>query len=430
MVPVVSKQLQTAALRSPEGSRVTLRPVDGGVTAPGGFRAGAAACGIKRQRPGMDRPLDLAFVVADGVVSAAAVFTTNKAVAAPVVVSREHLARTGGRAQVIVTNSGCANACTGEDGMNVARQMAAAAAAVVGCTPDQALVASTGVIGVALDLAKVRAGIMSAEATLGRGADAAAAAARAILTTDPFPKSLAVAADSPSGTITVGGMAKGSGMIEPRMATMLGYLTTDAVVEPAVLAGALRRVVDRTFNAITVDGECSTNDCVFALASGASGVVVTTDDDPRLIEPMMAVAGHLAREIVRGGEGATKLVTVHVVGAQSDADAWLAARTIANSPLVKTAIHGGDPNWGRLVAAAGRSGAAFSLEGASVAIGDVAVFVSGVPHDERASAAAKVLEAADVTITVDLGTGEGHDATMWTCDFSAEYVRINAEYRT
>ena len=250
------------------------------------------------------------------------------------------------------------------------------------------------------------------------------------MTTDPFPKALAVAADSAEGTITVGGMAKGSGMIEPRMATMLGYLTTDAVVEPAVLASALRRVVDRTFNAITVDGECSTNDCVFALASGASGVIVTRDDDPRLIEPMMAVAGHLAREIVRGGEGATKLVTVRVTGAASEHDAWLAARTIANSPLVKTAIHGGDPNWGRLVAAAGRSGADFVLGGASVAIGDVAVFVRGVPHDERASAAAKVLEAAEVTIAVDLGTGGRHEATMWTCDFSAEYVRINAEYRT
>jgi glutamate N-acetyltransferase/amino-acid N-acetyltransferase len=429
-MPVESKLSQTAVSRSPEDQTVVLRAVEGGVTAAGGFRAGAAACGIKRHRAGVDRPLDLALLVADGVASAAAVFTTNKAVAAPVVVSREHLARTGGRAQVIVTNSGCANACTGEDGLRVARQMAAAAAEAVGCTPEQALVASTGVIGVALDIAKVRTGITSAEAGLDRGTDGAAAVARAIMTTDPFPKSLAVAAESPTGTITVGGMAKGSGMIEPRMATMLGYLTTDAVVEPAVLASALRRVVDRTFNAITVDGECSTNDCVFLLASGASGVVITHDEDPRLIDPMMAVAGHLAREIVRGGEGATKLVTVHVTGGRSDADAWLAARTIANSPLVKTAIHGGDPNWGRLVAAAGRSGAAFVLEGASVAIGDVAVFVSGVPHDDRAAAAAKVLESAEVTVTVDLGTGGGHEATMWTCDFSAEYVRINAEYRT
>jgi glutamate N-acetyltransferase/amino-acid N-acetyltransferase len=225
-------------------------------------------------------------------------------------------------------------------------------------------------------------------------------------------------------------MAKGSGMIEPRMATMIGFLTTDAAVEPAVLAAVLRRVVDRTFNAITVDGECSTNDCVFAMATGASGVAITQDDDPRLLEPMMVVAGHLAREIVRGGEGATKLVTVQITGARSEADAWLAARTIANSPLVKTAVHGGDPNWGRLVAAAGRSGADFVLDRASVSIGDVAVFVAGVPHDERAPAAAEVLTADEVTISVDLGTGGDGRATVWTCDFSAEYVRINAEYRT
>ena len=233
-----------------------------------------------------------------------------------------------------------------------------------------------------------------------------------------------------AGDFHVGGMAKGSGMIEPRMATMLAFLTTDAEVEPGVLAGALRRVADETFNAITVDGECSTNDCVFLLASGQSGVRVTRDDDPALVEGLRAVAGHLAREIVRGGEGATKLVTVRVTGARSAPDAWLAARTIANSPLVKTAIHGGDPNWGRLVAAAGRSGAAFVLERASVAIGDVPLFVTGTPHDDRADQAAKVLNAPAVTVTVDLGTGGTHDATMWTCDFSAEYVRINAEYRT
>lgn len=419
----------TAKPPLPDRADVTLQPVAGGVAAPTGFRAAGAACGIKRQRPGAEPPLDLALVVADHAASAAGVFTTNKAVAAPVVVSREHLARSGGRARVIVTNSGCANACTGAAGLAVARDMAAAAAQLTGCPVDQALVASTGVIGVALDITKVRAGVEIAGRALDRGAGADRAT-RAIMTTDPFPKSYAVAASSPHGTVTVGGMAKGSGMIEPRMATMLGYLTTDASVEPAVLAGALRLVVDRTFNAITVDGECSTNDCVFALASGASGVVITRPDDPRLVEPMTAVAGHLAREIVRGGEGATKLVTVRVTGAASEGDAWLAARTIANSPLVKTAVHGGDPNWGRLVAAAGRSGAAFTLERASVSIGDVALFVSGVPHDERAAAAATVLEAAEITIAVDLGTGGSHGATMWTCDFSAEYVKINAEYRT
>ncbi|HYN10455.1 MAG TPA: bifunctional glutamate N-acetyltransferase/amino-acid acetyltransferase ArgJ [Vicinamibacterales bacterium] len=403
--------------------------LDGGVTSPRGFRAAGVACGIKRApAPPAPAPLDLALLVADGPASAAAVFTTNKATAAPITVSRDHLTRAGGQARAIVVNSGCANACTGEAGLQVAATMAAATASAVGCMPEQVLVASTGVIGVQLDAAKVTRGVTAAASAL--GTDGGSAAACAIMTTDPFAKSCAAEVSAGGGVFRVGGMAKGSGMIEPRMATMLAFLTTDAQVEPGVLASALRRVVDESFNAITVDGECSTNDCVFLLASGQSGVRVTRDDDPALLEGLRAVAGHLAREIVRGGEGATKLVTVHVTGAQSAPDAWLAARTIANSPLVKTAIHGGDPNWGRLVAAAGRSGAAFVLERASVAIGAVPLFVAGTPHDERAGQAARVLDAPTVTVTVDLGTGGAHDATMWTCDFSAEYVRINAEYRT
>jgi glutamate N-acetyltransferase/amino-acid N-acetyltransferase len=425
MAPLASSPLVS---RLPDRSQAMVEPISGGVTAADGFRAGAAACGIKRQRPNADPPLDLAIVSADRPVAAAGVFTVNKAVAAPVVVSRDHLQRSGGLVKAIVVNSGCANAATGGRGLEVAREMAAVTARAVDCAPEQVLVASTGVIGVQLDIAKVRAGVAAAARSLDRaGGDAAT---RAIMTTDPFPKSYAVSNRTAEGAVLVGGMAKGSGMIEPRMATMLAFLTTDVRIEPAVLAGALRRVVNDTFNAITVDGECSTNDCVFVLASGTSGVAITRDDDPRLIEPMMAVAGHLAREIVRGGEGATKLVTVQVTGAASDPDAWLAVRTIANSPLVKAAIHGGDPNWGRLVAAAGRSGAAFDLDRASVSIGDVALFVRGTPFDERADEAANVLQDSRITITVDLGTGGTHHATMWTCDFSAEYVRINAEYRT
>ena len=402
---------------------------DGGVTTPLGFRAAGVACGIKRAPdPPAAAPLDLALVATDAAVSAAAVFTTNKAVAAPVTVSRDHIARSGGQARAIVVNSGCANAATGQAGLDVARTMAERTAAAVGCAPEHVLVASTGVIGVQLDAAKVTRGIQAAAAALGR--DGGQSATRAIMTTDPFPKACAARVSGDGGDFVVGGMAKGSGMIEPRMATMLAFLTTDAQVEPGVLAAALRRVTHETFNAITVDGECSTNDCVFLLASGQSGVRVTRDDDPAFVEGLRAVAGHLAREIVRGGEGATKLVTVRVTGARSESDAWLAARTIANSPLVKTAIHGGDPNWGRLVAAAGRSGAAFVLDRASVAIGPVPLFVAGAPHDDRADQAAKVLKAPAVTVTVDLGTGGAHDATIWTCDFSAEYVRINAEYRT
>jgi glutamate N-acetyltransferase/amino-acid N-acetyltransferase len=406
-----------------------IRVIDGGITAPAGFRAAGVACGIKKAPPaGQPAPLDLALVVSDGPVSAAGVFTTNKAVAAPVVVSRDHLARSGGKASAIVINSGCANACTGAAGHDVARQMAEAAAAAANCDVAEVLVASTGVIGVDLSIAKIRAGVTSAQAAL--SATGNETATRAIMTTDPFPKSYAVAVDTSQGTFHVGGMAKGSGMIEPRMATMIGVVTTDAAIAPDVLARALRRVSDETFNAITVDGECSTNDCVFAMASGKSPVAFTRDDAPELVEGLRAVAGHLAREIVRGGEGATKLVTITVQGATSWADAQLAARTVANSPLVKTAIHGGDPNWGRLVAAAGRSGAAFVLERASVSIGDVPLFVSGVPHDERADAAAAVLKPRDITITIDLGTGGSHTATMWTCDLSAEYVRINGEYRS
>jgi glutamate N-acetyltransferase/amino-acid N-acetyltransferase len=408
---------------------VKVSEVTGGVTAPKGFRAAGVACGIKRSKPGQPAPLDLALIVTDQPVSAAAVFTTNKAVAAPVVVSRDHLSRTGGRAAAVVVNAGCANACTGEAGMEVARQMAAAAADAAGCSSDHVLVASTGVIGVPLSIEKIRAGVTSAAAAL--AANGSDDAMRAIMTTDPFPKSKSVSVQTAGGqTFTVGGIAKGSGMIEPRMATMLGFMTTDAAVEPAVLQAALSRVCDETFNAITVDGECSTNDCVFLMASGASGVAIDRDDDPALMEGLRAVAGHLAREIVRGGEGATKLVTVQITGAATRGDAWLAARTIANSPLVKTALHGGDPNWGRLVAAAGRSGAAFVLDKASVAIGPVQVFVTGVPHDDRADQAAEVMKDKEITVSVDLGTGGSHAARMWTCDFSADYVKINAEYRT
>ena len=312
--------------------------------------------------------------------------------------------------------------------MAVAKGMAGAAATALGVSDEFIFVSSTGVIGVPLSLAKVRAGITAAQAAL--SIEGGADATRAIMTTDPFPKSCAAVIDTPQGRVTVGGITKGSGMIEPRMATMLGFLTTDAKVAPDVLQVALRRVCDETFNAITVDGECSTNDCVLLMASGASGVEITDPADPALVEPLRTVAGHLAREIVRGGEGATKLVTVRVTGAVSLEDARLAARTIANSPLVKTAIHGGDPNWGRLIAASGRSGAHFVLEHASVRIGDVDLFVNGVPYDERADAAATVLQQKEMAITVDLGTGGGHEATMWTCDFSAEYVKINAEYRT
>lgn len=397
--------------------------IPGGVTAPAGFRAAGLHCGIKASGK-----KDLALLVSDAPATAAAVFTTNMAQAAPVLVSQEHLAASGGRARAVVTNSGCANACTGPQGLADAREMTVLAALGIGCDPRDVLVASTGVIGVNLKMPALRTGIPAAVDAL--SSDGGAAAADAIMTTDPFPKSAAVEIALPGGRVRVGGMTKGSGMIEPRMATMLGYLTTDAAID----AGRLRRVLVEacryTFNAITVDGEPSTNDCVFALANGASGVTIDDASEHALFEAFRAVARELALGIVRGGEGATKLVAITASGAASDADAWTAARAIANSLLVKTAIHGADPNWGRLIAAAGRSGAHFVLAGARVRIGDLIMFEDGRPFDERAPQAAAYLGGTDLDIEVDLGAGGTHRATVWTCDLSKMYVQINAEYRT
>jgi glutamate N-acetyltransferase/amino-acid N-acetyltransferase len=396
--------------------------IDGGVTAPQGFRAAGVSCGIKA------KGLDLALIVSDGPAAGAGVFTTNLAQAAPILVSRTQLERSGGHAVAIVVNSGCANACTGAGGLSDAWDMVQRTSDALRCDHHQVLVASTGVIGVSLEMAKVDAGIARAAASLSRAGGPLAA--RAIMTTDPFPKETAVEAVTARGTFHVGGIAKGSGMIEPMMATMLGFVTMDAAVEPAVLERALKEVADETFNAISVDGECSTNDCVFVLANGESGVRLGEADYPVLVQALRAVCEPLAIGIVRGGEGATKLVVIRVMGAASREDARRAARTIANSPLVKTAIHGGDPNWGRLVAAAGRSGSAFALEGAAVRIGGIELFSDGGPHDERAPEAAEYLKGKEIEVEVDLGTGGAGVSQMWTCDLSAEYVRINAEYRT
>jgi len=396
--------------------------VDGSVTAPRGFSAAGVACGIKASG------LDLALLVSDTTASAAGVFTTNRAQAAPVTISRRNLSVSSGHARAIIVNSGCANACTGSDGMRNAEAMAARTASTIGCSVPEVLVASTGVIGVQLDLEKITRGIGAAAAALAPcgGKDAA----RAIMTTDPFPKMAAVEIASGARAFRVGGIAKGSGMIEPRMATMLALLTTDAAVEPAVLHRAMKTVVEDTFNAITVDGECSTNDCVFALANGASGVQLGDEHESVLVEALRRVCEPLAVGIVRGGEGATKLVTVRVTGAASNIEARQTARAIANSPLVKTALHGGDPNWGRLVAVAGRSGSNFVLDAAAVRIGTIELFSAGTPHDDRAPEAAEYLKGNDLVVSVDMGTGGSGTSQMWTCDLSAEYVRINAEYRT
>ena len=400
----------------------TVSTIPGGVTTPRGFRAAGVSAGIKA-----NRGLDLALLVSDGPAQAAAVFTTNLALAAPVVVSREHLARSGGTARAVIVNSGCANACTGDEGMEAARDMAAETARIVHCPAEQVLVASTGVIGVALPIDKIRDGLPAAFGAL--GADQGAMAARAIMTTDPFPKEAAAQVVIDGRAVTIGGMAKGSGMIEPMLATMLAFVTTDAAVPKTLLDRALREAVGDTFNAITVDGECSTNDCVMLLANGASGVAIDEVSYATFGAGLTAVCRELALGIVRGGEGATKLVTVMVKGAASSDEARKAAKAIANSLLVKTAIHGGDPNWGRLIAVAGRAGVAFELSRAAVMIGSTVLFENGRPHDEASPEAAEYLTGKDLTVSVDLGAG-GASSTVWTCDLSAEYVRINAEYRT
>src|SRR6185436_751194 len=401
----------------------TISIMTGGVTTPRGFRAAGVSAGIKA-----NGGLDLMLLVSDTPAQTAAVFTTNLAVAAPVVVSRDHLRRSGGITRAIVVNSGCANACTGDEGLQVARDMVWETARLVNCPAEQVLVASTGVIGVALPIGLVRGTLPAAFDALGSDPDHGALAARAIMTTDPFPKESAAQFGIGGRDVTIGGMAKGSGMIEPMLATMLAFVTTDAAMPVALLDRALREAVNETFNAITVDGECSTNDCVMLMANGAGGATVDESSYGAFVSGLTAVCRELAIGIVRGGEGATKLVSVVVTGAASEAEARKAAKAIANSLLVKTAIQGGDPNWGRLIAVAGRANVAFDPSRATVAIGSTVLFKDGRPYDEGAPEAAEYLKGKDLTVSVDLGVGAA-SSTVWTCDLSAEYVRINAEYR-
>jgi len=407
----------------PSTRHTSITPIDGGITAPTGFRSAAVHCGIKTKAGA----LDLAVLAVDTFASMAGIFTANLAQAAPVLASKRHLEITGGVGCAVVVNSGCANACTGEAGLANAIRMTETVALALGCPSEQVLVASTGVIGVGLDMDRVVPGIQQACSSLARGNGSDAA--RAIITTDPFPKEHAVRVTTSHGSFAVGAMAKGSGMIEPNMATMLGFIATDAQVSPAMLRRALVESARDTFNAITVDGECSTNDSVFAMASGNSGVVINEELYPALLDGLLSVSRPLALGIVRGGEGATKVIAVSVYDAGTVEDARQVARTIANSPLVKTAVHGADPNWGRIVAAAGRAGVLFDIQRLTVRIGGILLFENGLPHDESAPKAAEILKRDTVDIEVSLGSGDAA-ATIWGCDLSAEYVRINGEYRT
>jgi len=397
--------------------------VPGGVTAPKGFRASGVACGIKKN----EQP-DLALLVSEVEASAAGVVTTNRIKAAPIVVDQPRLKR--GRARAVVINSGCANACTGAPGLDDARAMAAETASLLRVDEAAVLVASTGVIGVRLPMDRVRAGIARAATQL--SATGGAAAASAILTTDTLAKEIAVRETAGRISITVGGMAKGSGMIHPQMATMLAFVTTDAAIAPRTLQGVLKRVVDATFNAIDVDGDTSPNDLVVCLANGlakntplTSGLALT-----RFEAVMHLVCERLALMIVRDGEGATKLVTLRVTGAASGAAAKRVLLAVARSPLVKTAWHGEDANWGRTISAIGNAGVPIRPDRIALRIGPVAVVRQGVGAGSSAEAeAAIILKQREFTVTVDLGQGRG-EAMVRTCDLSEDYVRINASYRS
>lgn len=399
-----------------------MEKLTGGILSAAGFRAGAGRGGIKRA----EGLADVALIVSDGPAAAAGAFTTNRFAAAPVAWCRRILPSRDVRA--IVANSGNANACTGEQGAADAEAMARTVAGLIGCRPEQVCVASTGVIGHPLPMDKIDDGILAAHANLSGRAEAARAAELAIMTTDTRPKAAAVRSSIGGKAFCVGGMAKGSGMIAPQMATMLAFVTSDASVEPRLLDQVLREAVAETFNRITVDGDTSTNDTVLALAGGASGVRVVPEgaELDAFREAVHAVLADLAEQVVTDGEGATKLVEVQVTGGASDRDAERAARAVAESQLFKCAVYGGDPNWGRVVCAVGYSGAAVEPRLVTAHIGDTCVFRGGVPTNVDA---AGQMRGPRVTVRIDLGLGQGR-ATVWTCDLTERYVQINARYHT
>jgi len=401
---------------------------DGGVTTPQGFTAAAVAAGIKQS----GRP-DLVLVVSDRDCAAAGVFTSNRVAAAPVLLDRETLAANDSALRGVVINAGNANACTGAPGLANAREMQRLAAETIGGRPEQYLVMSTGVIGVPLPMTRVRMGILTATPML--AAVNGRLVAEAIMTTDTRPKSLAIAVQLPGGRVTLGGMAKGAGMIHPDMATLLGMLTTDAAIPAADLALLLRQAVDGSFNAISIDGDTSTNDTILLLANGASGVTVTDDESRALFTVALnELCRSLAMMVVRDGEGISRVVTVRVTGAPSVTEARRVADTIATSPLVKTAFAGGDPNWGRIMMAVGRSGVAVDQNRLALWIevaGEMPLQLvrEGTPTSYQEADAAAVFARPEFTVRVDLGLGAA-ETTLWTTDLTHEYVTINADYRT
>jgi len=395
----------------------------GGVTSPRGYRAGATSANIKAETGSVP---DLGILFSEVLSVAAAVFTTNRVQAAPVIWSKERIR--AGRAQAVVVNSGCANAFTGQEGFEDAASVARFAAEKMGLNLYDVLVSSTGVIGTRLPMKRIRDGIE--RITLSR--DGGHKLAQAIMTTDTVPKEVALACRVGDSEFTVGGVAKGSGMIHPNLATLLCFLTTDAMVERDFLQKALEKAVGVSFNMVSIDGDTSPNDMVLVMANGLSGgepVLEGTEEARVFSEALEEVSRRLAKSIARDGEGATKLVEVKVVGARNVDEARLAARTIVASPLVKAAVHGSDPNWGRIITALGYSGVEFEPEKIGLAIGDICLVKEGRQFLFEREKVVRALGGAEVKIDLKLNLGAAQ-ATAWGCDLSEEYVTINSQYTT
>jgi glutamate N-acetyltransferase/amino-acid N-acetyltransferase len=388
----------------------------GTVTSPEGFLAGAVSAGISKNAAGK---LDLAILFSETPCTAAALFTASKLKAAPVVLSQQRLKK--GKARAVVVNSGCANAFTGKEGYAHANQMAELVAEGIGLEPEDVLVASTGVIGVPLPMERIKSGLKQ----VALSGDGGHQLAKAIMTTDTVPKEIAVRVEVGGSQFTVGGVAKGSGMIHPDLATLLCFLTTDAALDKGFMVKALKKAVEVSFNMVSIDGDTSPNDMVLLMANGRGGKVPADAFEQALEQ----VCIYLAKAIAADGEGATRLIEVTVNGAASRFEARTAARAVVSSSLVKAAVHGADPNWGRVVAAVGRSGVKVEETKLDLAIGDIPVLKAGspLPFDERALV--QRLKEKEVTINLELNLGSGQ-ATAWGCDLSEEYVTINSQYMT
>ncbi len=400
-----------------------MKTISGGVTAPQGYKAGGTSCGIKKsQLP------DLAIIYSEVPAAAAGIFTTNQVQAAPVILSREYLKK--GKAQAIIGNSGNANACVGAVGMEAARRMTVAAGKALNIQAESVLVASTGVIGIALPVEKIETTLTEKGNFL--SATGSAAAARAIMTTDTFPKEVAVEFELEGATVRVGGIAKGSGMIHPNMATMFGFITTDVHIDQVLLQKAIAIAGKTSFNRITVDGDTSTNDCLFVLANGLAKntlIAAENQDYQIFLQALTTVCLELAKMIARDGEGATKLVEIKVTGAKTEDEAVKAGKSVATSNLVKTALFGEDANWGRILAAVGYSGVKIDPDRTSIYLGDLPVYQRGVGLVFDEAKAKRILSEKEILITIDLDDGK-EAASVWTCDLSYDYVKINGSYRS